>query len=169
MLRTIAARRLRSIIPLAFGLGSSLVLGACAPSPEVQPPTEVAAAATPSDSGAPPSIHWDDGDSGTFNGQRFRLANVDAPETGGVGAYGGAKCEAERILGAAAKKFIEEVTKGADVTVAHDHGYETREREVLDLSIDGKDIGEAGLAAGVLRPWKHDDHGKPLEDKPIWC
>ena len=39
-------------------------------------------------------IDWSDADSGRLDGVRFRLRDVDAPETGGVGAaIGGAKCE----------------------------------------------------------------------------
>ena len=77
---------MRSII--AF---SALLLTACA-APEVQQVNQTVN-----------EIYWSDGDSGRINGMKFRLANVDAPETGGVGARGGAKCEAERVLGYIAK------------------------------------------------------------------
>lgn len=56
-------------------------------------------------------IYWSDGDSGRIDGTRFRLADIDAPETGGVGARGGAKCEGERELGFAAKEAIVEMTR----------------------------------------------------------
>lgn len=54
------------------------------------------------------SIYWSDADSGRINGDiKFRLNNVDAPETGGVGAaIGGAACELERERGFASKDWI---------------------------------------------------------------
>ena len=57
------------------------------------------------------TIYWSDGDSGRIDGMPFRLADIDAPETGGVGARGGAKCESERELGFAAKAWVVELTR----------------------------------------------------------
>ena len=68
----------------------------------------MSSACAPSYSASPPghniiisSIYWSDGDSGRINGSiKFRLNDIDAPETGEVGAaIGGAKCEAERAKG----------------------------------------------------------------------
>ena len=53
---------------------------------------------------------------------KFRLANVDAPETGGVGARGGAKCEFERELGYDAKEFMVELTRSADLVITSSSG-----------------------------------------------
>ena len=39
-------------------------------------------------------LYWSDGDSGRINGLPFCLADFDAPGIDGVGARGGAKCEA---------------------------------------------------------------------------
>lgn len=36
-------------------------------------------------------LYWSDGDSGRFGDLKFRLANVDAPETGSLKQRGGAK------------------------------------------------------------------------------
>jgi len=59
------------------------------------------------------SIYWSDGDSGRINGSlKFRLNDIDAPETGGVGAaVGGAKCEAERAKGYESKAWAVAFTK----------------------------------------------------------
>jgi len=59
------------------------------------------------------SIYWSDGDSGRLNGSlKFRLNDIDAPETGGVGvAVGGAKCEAERAKGYESKAWVVKFTK----------------------------------------------------------
>lgn len=60
------------------------------------------------------SVYWSDGDSGRLGSLKFRLANIDAPETG------------------------------------------------------GQDIGQAGIAAGHLKPWPHIN-GKAQSRKPDWC
>lgn len=114
------------------------------------------------------SIYWSDGDSGRIDGVDFRLANVDAPETGGVGARGGADCEAERALGYEAKAFIVELTRGAELEITARYGTDRYDREVIDLSVDGVDVGEAGLAAGHLQPWPHRGN-TALTGKPDWC
>lgn len=70
-------------------------------------------------------IYWSDADSGRINGARFRLSDIDAPETGGVGAaIGGAKCEKERERGFAAKEFIVELTRSADLKISATYGYD---------------------------------------------
>jgi len=129
-----------------------LVLSACGPSATIK------------------SIEWDDGDSGKINGERFRLYSVDAPETGGVGSRGGAKCEAERDLGKIARTFIEQLTEGARLEITASYGYDKMEepRLLVDLSANGKDVGQAGIDAGHLAPWPHD-RTKALALKPDWC
>ena len=69
------------------------------------------------------TIYWSDGDSGRLDGMDFRLADIDAPETGGVGAaIGGAKCENERMLGYEAKAYMVEITRNAELNVLEDRG-----------------------------------------------
>mgnify|MGYP006292250181 FL=1 len=117
----------------------------------------------------PPSIYWSDGDSGQLGGVPFRLANVHAPETGGVGAaIGGADCETERALGYESKAFMVERTRTSALVITRDYGPDRLGRQVVDLPADGIDLSRAGLEAGYLRPWPHD--GKTaLSDKPDWC
>ncbi|GAB5455695.1 MAG: hypothetical protein Hens2KO_19240 [Henriciella sp.] len=114
------------------------------------------------------SIYWSDGDSGRIDGVKFRLANVDAPETGGVGARGGAKCEFERELGYDAKAFMVELTRDAELVITSNSGPDRYERDVITLSANGQDIGEAGIAAGHLGPWPHRGR-RALTKKPDWC
>ena len=77
---------------------------------------------------------------------RFRLRDVDAPETGGVGAaIGGAKCERERELGFLAKEFIVALTSSAAIIVAEDYGPDRFDKIVVDLSAAGVDVALAGL------------------------
>ena len=114
-------------------------------------------------------IYWSDGDSGRIDGMDFRLADVDAPETGGVGAaIGGAECERERALGFEAKAFMVALTRTPALRITHREAADRYGRVVLSLSADGQDVARAGLDAGMLRPWPHDGD-RPLSDKPDWC
>lgn len=114
------------------------------------------------------TIYWSDGDSGRLDGMKFRLANVDAPETGGVGARGGAKCEFERELGYDAKEFMVALTRNADLAITSSSGKDRYEREVITLSANGQDVAEAGKAAGHLGDWPHKGR-RALSKKPDWC
>ena len=114
------------------------------------------------------SIYWSDGDSGRLNGVKFRLANVDAPETGGVGAYGGAKCEAERELGYEVKAEIVEFTRNADIEISQSYGADRYGREVVKLRVNGSDLVAHGLKTGLYRPWPHKGTRAPAP-KPEWC
>lgn len=114
------------------------------------------------------NIYWSDGDSGRIDGMKFRLANVDAPETGGVGARGGAKCEFERELGFEAKEFMVELTRNADLVITSNSGADRYDREVITLSANGQDVAEAGKAAGHLGDWPHKGR-RALSKKPDWC
>ena len=113
-------------------------------------------------------IYWSDGDSGRINGMKFRLADVDAPETGGVGARGGAKCEYERELGFEAKAFMVDLTRDAELTVTERSGADRYGREVIRLSANGKDVADAGVLSGHSAAWPHRGR-KALTDKPDWC
>lgn len=114
------------------------------------------------------SIYWSDGDSGRIDGMKFRLADVDAPETGGVGARGGAKCESERELGFDAKAYMVELTRDAELVITSNSGPDRYERDVITLSADGVDVGQAGIEAGHLGPWPHKGR-RALTKKPGWC
>ena len=120
------------------------------------------------------SIYWSDGDSGriTFtSGEvlKFRLNDIDAPATGGVGAaIGGAKCEKERELGFEAKEWAVEYTRGVPVKITGDHGADRHGRNIFDLAANDNNIGQAGIDAGVYGSWRHDGK-KALESRPHWC
>ena len=113
-------------------------------------------------------IYWSDGDSGRIDGMKFRLANVDAPETGGVGARGGAKCEAERVLGYIAKEYMVDLTSGEPLEIATSYGEDRYGRMVVDLSVDGLDVAQAAVDDGQLAPWPHKGR-RALSKKPDWC
>ncbi len=116
------------------------------------------------------SIYWSDADSGRIDGERFRLYSVDAPETGGVGAWGGAKCESEREIGFAAKEYMIELTREANLMVTATYGYDDMDepRLLVDISVNGESLSAEGVAAGHLAKWPHDGT-KALAPKPDWC
>ncbi len=129
----------------------------------------VAAAAEPPSSLVPvTSIYWSDGDSGKLNGEGFRLANVDAPETGRVGASGGAKCESERNWAYEAKSFMVRLTRNATLRVSNYYGTDRYGRHVLELTVDGERLSQQGLASRHLAPWPHEEQ-RALAAKPRWC
>ena len=114
------------------------------------------------------SIYWSDGDSGRLGHLKFRLANIDAPETGSMKQRGGAKCESERAIGYDAKAFIVEFTKDKTIRIVGDYGEDRYGRLVVDLEANGADVGKAGVDAGHLRDWLHIK-GRAQSPKPDWC
>jgi endonuclease YncB( thermonuclease family) len=114
------------------------------------------------------SIYWSDGDSGTANGVKFRLADVDAPETGGVGARGGAKCEAERKLGYAAKEFIVNRTRDQKLEIEFNGETDNFGRRVAIVTVEGVNVGHLGIVAGHLRPYVFEGKRATMP-KPKWC
>lgn len=114
------------------------------------------------------AIDWHDGDSGRIGDQRFRLEGIDAPETGGVGSMGGAKCEAERAMGAVARDRVQALT---DASVVHVFAlYEDRfGRTVARMWAGSEDIAAWGVREGLYGVWPHDPTGRALAAKPEWC
>ena len=99
---------------------------------------------------------------------KFRLANIDAPETGSLKQRSGAKCEAEREIGYDAKEFIVEFTRGKEIKITRDYGEDRYGRLVVDMTADGVDVAQAGVEAGHLRAWPFKK-GRALAPKPDWC
>lgn len=114
------------------------------------------------------TIYWSDGDSGRLGKLKFRLANIDAPETGSMKQRGGAKCEHEREIGYEAKVFIVEFTKNKTIRIVKDYGEDRYGRLVVDIEADGNDVAKAGVQSGHLKSWPHIN-GKAQSPKPDWC
>ena len=114
------------------------------------------------------SIYWSDGDSGRVGKIKFRLANIDAPETGSLKQRGGAKCERERELGYEAKSYMVEFTKDKTIRIVRDYGEDRYGRLVVDLEVYGSDIAKTGVSAGHLKDWLHIN-GRAQYPKPDWC
>ena len=113
-------------------------------------------------------IYWSDGDSGRIDGVKFRLANIDAPETGRIGQRSGAKCPEEVELGKQAKAFVISLTNNADLNIIKNYGEDRYDRLVIDLSVNGEDIAAIGTRKGFYKSWKHEN-GRSVEKKPSWC
>lgn len=147
-----------------------IALASCSQAPIASMPTSQST----EQSGQIKSIYWSDGDSGriTFSDGEtlpFRVNDRDAPETGGVGAaIGGAKCEKERELGFNSKSWVVEYTRDADLEISSDHGTDRYDRQIIDLSVNGQDLGDSGILLGHYRSWRHDGK-KQLEPRPDWC
>jgi len=124
--------------------------------------------ATPSIFESYDSVYWSDGDSGRLGKLKFRLANIDAPETGSMKQRGGAKCEYEREIGYDAKAYIVGFTKDKTIRVVRDYGEDRYGRLVVDLDADGADVAKAGVEAGHLKDWLHIK-GRAQYPKPDWC
>jgi len=95
------------------------------------------------------SIYWSDADSGRLGKLKFRLANVDAPETGSMKQRAG-------------------FTKGKAIRIVRDYGEDRYGRLVVDLEANGSDVAKAGVEAGHLRDWLHIK-GRAQSPKPDWC
>ena len=139
------------------------ILSGCTPSQAREAPSETSSISKTYD-----SIYWSDGDSGRLGKLKFRLANIDAPETGSMKQRGGAKCESERAIGYEAKAFIVEFTKDKTISIVRDYGEDRYGRLVVDLEADGSDVAKAGVDAGHLRDWLHIK-GQAQSPKPDWC
>ena len=151
---------IRIVLPLVLSaLAASLPLTTCA---KDSPPDPTHLQQTYS------SIYWSDGDSGRLGDLKFRLANIDAPETGSLKQRGGAKCEAEREIGYEAKAFLVIFTKDKTLQITKDYGEDRYGRLVIDLTADTEDVATAGISAGHLRPWPHKK-GRAQSPKPDWC
>ena len=82
-------------------------------------------------------------------GVRYRLANIDAPETGDS-----AKCFNERVLGDAAKcAAIRRMRAATQVAVRRTWRTDRFGRRVAFVLVDGQDLGDILVARGLARPW----------------
>ena len=83
-------------------------------------------------------------------GVRYRLANIDAPETGD-----NALCFWERKRGDEAKWAAVRLVRGANkVSVRRTFRTDPFGRRVAFVLIDGEDLGSLLVAQGLARPWR---------------
>jgi micrococcal nuclease len=98
-----------------------------------------------------------DGDTFFFAGEKIRIADIDAPETGG------AQCANEAELGARATSRLRELLNEGPFEL---RGYQSRDtdrygRKLRVVMRDGRSIGDTLVAEGLARRWS----GRRLP----WC
>src|SRR5690606_26543787 len=83
-------------------------------------------------------------------GERYRLENIDTPETGPR-----ARCVAERQLGARATEQARAfITSARALEVRRTGRIDRYDRVIAFVEIDGRDLGELMIARGLARPWR---------------
>ena len=107
------------------------------------------------------AVRWVDGDSGYVDGRAFRLYGVDAPE----GSPSRAQCAREQKLSAHAGAAARALTQSGDVRVRGMMGVDKYGRELLLLSVDGRDVASALVGKGHLQYWAYESGQR----KPDWC
>lgn len=91
-----------------------------------------------------------DGDTLEVEGETVRISNIDAPEVGD-----GSGCWAEAVLAARARQqLIEFVNISKSIDVEDDpRGKDQYGRTLATVRLDGKDVGEAMVFAGLASKW----------------
>lgn len=111
-------------------------------------------AAEPTAADGDQRAHWRVIDGDTFedlgSGDRYRLENIDTPETGPR-----AQCRAERDLGDRATARARAFIAGAGrLDVRRTGRIDRYDRIIAFVRIDGRDLGELMIAEGLARPWR---------------
>ncbi|MDZ4691595.1 thermonuclease family protein [Terricaulis sp.] len=100
------------------------------------------------------TANWRVIDGDTFEdldtGDRYRLENIDTPETGGR-----ARCTAERQLGDRATRQARAlITSANSLDVRRTGRIDRYDRIIAFIEVDGRDLGELLIAEGLARPWR---------------
>ncbi|MBC7768883.1 MAG: thermonuclease family protein [Phycisphaerales bacterium] len=135
---------------LAALLVSAGALAALDPAPFARAEPNEAAPASPRSQ----QVNWRVIDGDTFEdlttGDRYRLENIDTPETGGR-----AGCVAERTLGDRATQQARTLITSANQLDVRRTGRTDRyQRIIAFIEIDGRDLGELMIEQGLARPWR---------------
>jgi endonuclease YncB( thermonuclease family) len=89
-----------------------------------------------------------DGDTFYVNGEKVRIAGIDAPETHPP------RCAEEARLGNAATERLRTLLNSGAVTMTSiDRDRDSYGRLLRNVSVNGADVGEAMVSAGVAREW----------------
>jgi micrococcal nuclease len=89
-------------------------------------------------------------------GPTYRILGYDSPETRF------AKCPAERELGFAAKKWLEQLLAHGEVKLLESGRIDKYGRSLATVTIDGKDLAGLMIGEGLARPY-HGERGTS------WC
>jgi endonuclease YncB( thermonuclease family) len=117
------------------------------PSPPATPP-RAQQIVSPSD---PARLRVYDGDTlhDAAAGVTYRVENIDTPETGTR-----AHCAAERAHGYRATRALRALVASADRLEIIPTGTDRYDRTIALVRIDGRDLGETLIDAGLARPWR---------------
>jgi endonuclease YncB( thermonuclease family) len=89
-----------------------------------------------------------DGDTFWINGEKVRIAGIDAPETHDYG------CESELALGDRATEKLQALLNSGAVTMTSiDRDRDVYGRLLRDVQVNGADVGAAMVSAGVAREY----------------
>lgn len=126
------------------------------PGEAIQPGLPRASSARNDELGAPTGkIYVIDGDTFAMDGQRIRVLGIDAPETHPP------RCAGEARLGNAATDKLRALLGSGTVTMSGS-GHDEYGRDLRYVQVNGKDIGQTMIAAGLAR----DYDGKQRQS---WC
>lgn len=97
-----------------------------------------------------------DGDTFWIGGEKVRIADIDAPETHP------SRCDEEARLGDAATEKLRALLNSGPVTMTSiDRNRDVYGRLLRNVAVNGQDVGEALVSAGLAREWT--GHREP------WC
>jgi endonuclease YncB( thermonuclease family) len=97
-----------------------------------------------------------DGDTFYLGGEKVRIAGIDAPETHPP------RCAEEARLGEAATQQLQALLNSGAVTMTSiDRDRDSYGRRLRNVAVDGADVGEAMIGAGVAREYGSGRRG--------WC
>jgi hypothetical protein len=89
-----------------------------------------------------------DGDTFYLNGTKVRIAGIDAPETHDY------RCPSELELGERASRQLQALLNSGSVTMTGiDRDRDKYGRLLRNVSVNGRDVGDALIASGVARPY----------------
>ena len=89
-----------------------------------------------------------DGDTFWLNGEKVRIAGIDAPETHPP------RCASEAQLGRQATEKLHALLNSGAVTMTGiDRDRDVYGRLLRNVAVDGQDVGEAMIADGVAREY----------------
>jgi endonuclease YncB( thermonuclease family) len=89
-----------------------------------------------------------DGDTIYLEGQKIRIAGIDAPETHDYG------CPEELALGDRATDRLQSLLNGGAVTLSSiDRDEDVYGRKLRDVAVDGNDVGDTLISEGLVRAY----------------
>jgi len=89
-----------------------------------------------------------DGDTIYLEGQKIRIAGIDAPETHDYG------CPEELALGDRATERLQQLLNGGAVTLSSiDRDEDVYGRKLREVAVDGNDVGDTLISEGLVRAY----------------